>query len=376
MTHMAIPEMRLAFRQSASLDEVRAFLADVVRVVHPNVQGEWRLESTTPLPHPGHHGEDVLARTVWALGPASLEQVVEDGGGNPRDGFGYLMMFTFSDGARRASLRDNAWEPRPKELAFTLHGFDAAQLLAMRAAGKARFPADDTSNVTWAAYNVEACLALGARDVALALCEESLQREWPAFARESRVALQRALVGLVEGEKADQALAALLRLDPSDARLVEVAGGTRSLPGWTAAMAEKARAFIDPPMPSSEGWWTMKTVRAVSGPLVASAVQRALRLDEPNLFLSGVHESSAAAVVVSDDAGSVRGVVHRRIGAEWLTWLWTGVADQGAVVTSRFTMPMANVDVPAVESRLKWLGAVNESELETQLAKSGITLAR
>lgn len=373
MTHMAIPEMRLAFRQSASLDEVRAFLADVVRVVHPEVAGAWKLESTTPLPHPDHGGEDVLAKTVWSLGPASLEQLVEDGGGNPRDGFGYSMTFTFTDGARKVSLRDTAWEPKPKELAFTLQGFDAAQLLAMRAAGKARFPSDDTSNVTWAAYNVEACLALGAREVALALCEEGLKREGPAFARRSRVILQRALVGLVDGAKADQALATLLRLDASDPRLLEV--GTRALPGWTREMAARARTFVDPPMPTADGWWTMKTARPVSGSLSVSAVQRALRLDEPNLFLTAVRESSAAEVMISDDLGSVRGIVHRRVGAEWFTWLWTGVGDQGAVVTSRFTLPTTN-DAPAIESRVKWFGPVNEADLAAQLAKSGITLER
>lgn len=376
MTPMASHEMRLAFRQSASLDEVRAFLADVVRVVHPEVRGDWTLEATTPLPHPDHSGEDVLAKTVWSMGPASLEQLVEDGGGNPRDGFGYAMTFTFTDGARKLSLRDNAWEPKPKDLAFTLQGFDAAQLLAMRAAGKGRFPADDTSAATWAAYNVEACLALGAREVALALCEEGLQRAGPAYARRSRVILQRALVGLVDGAKADQALANLLRLDASDPRLVEVASGTRMLPGWTQEMAARARTFVDPPMPAADAWWTMKTPRQVPGSHAVSAVQRALRIDEPNLFLSGVRESSAAEVVISDDLGSVRGIVHRRSAGEWFTWLWTGAGDQGAVVTSRFTLPMANNDVPAVESRLKCFGPVNEADLVVELAKSGITLER
>lgn len=368
--------MRLAFRQSASLDEVRAFLADVVRVVHPEVAGEWSLVSKTPLPHPEHSGEDVLAKTVWSLGPASLEQLVEDGGGNPRDGFGYAMTFTFTftDGERRASLRDNAWEPRPKSLAFTLHGFEARHLVAMREAGRARFPSDDTSNVTWAAYNVEACLQLGARELARSLCEEALAREWPAFARSSRVALQRAHVGLVEGVKADEALAVLLRLDPSDQRLVEVATGARSLPGWTQAMAARAGTFVAPPMPGDDGWWTLKTARPVSGSLVVASVARALRLDAPTLFLDGVQGAAAAEVTVADERGSVRGMVHRRTAGEWVTWLWTGVDDQGAVVTSRFED--STKKELAAQSRLKWLGGAPEAALAAELAKSGITLER
>lgn len=374
MARMASIEMRLAFRQSASLDEVRAFLADVVRVVHAQVAGEWSLVSKTPLPHPDHSGEEVLAKTVWSLGPASLEQLVEAGGGNPRDGFGYSMTLSFVDGERKLTLRDSAWEPKPKELAFTLHGFEARHLVAMREAGRARFPADDTSNVTWAAYNVEACLQLGARELARSLCEESFGRAWPAFARSSRVALQRAHVGLVEGVEADQALAALLRLDPSDQRLGEVATGARTLPGWTKEMAVRARTFVAPPMPDDTGWWTMKTARPVSGSLVVASVARALRLDGPTLFLDGVQGIAVAEVTLADERGSVRGMVHRRSAGEWFTWLWTGVDDQGAVVTSRFEE--STKTAVAAQSRLKWLGGVPEEALAAELVKSGITLVR
>lgn len=140
--------MDLVYHRAAPLALVREFLADVVRVVRPDSEGPWICGSSTPLPHDGHGPLEALARTHWQLGEASLLQVVEGGVGDPRDGFGFDILFALSvpgsDGApRTASLVDCSREPYPSKLGFILEGFTAAECSQVRAAGDARFTSED-----------------------------------------------------------------------------------------------------------------------------------------------------------------------------------------------------------------------------------------
>ena len=193
--------MHLAYRQAAPFTLVRDFLADVVGLVRPGTAGSWTIESCTPLPHEGHGPLDVLARTEWRLGEATLVQSIEGGDGNPRDGYGFMMFVELAvpgadGGLRRLSLHTGSWDPHPSELSFTLEGFTAAEFLQARAAGCARFVNDDTANPVWAAHNVEALMKLGERSVARQLLTEAVARPGPAWARSAQERLRCALVEL------------------------------------------------------------------------------------------------------------------------------------------------------------------------------------
>lgn len=381
--------MRLAFRQGASLDEVRSFLAQVVRLARRSAVGEWKLTEKTPLPHDGLGPMSELARTKWALDGATLDQKVEGGSGNPRDGYGFDMAITVSatgdDGRPRGvSLSDGSYDPAPKELVFSLSGFTAAEFLAAREAGKQRFSRDDTANPIWARDNVAELKAQGAFEAARALAVEGLAQQAPAFARLSRLELRQQLIALTADPGERAALEAVsLTEDLNDvARLDAVASGALVLPGWTPDRATRLLASVRPWRPTSlplfggaaarwldHPWWQPARAATLTGWFAANnqahevkwdganreirvviprgpklpvtlamamdAVKRALGLFDVTLYLQGGVDERADGSVIAGDR--FRGIAWRKgpeAGVEW-AWLWTGDGFDGAVLAAR-----------------------------------------
>lgn len=150
---------RLSFKTAAAFEAIRAFCADVVRVVHPSESGEWKLTSSVARPHEGHGPLAVLAHTTWQLGTATLLQKIDGGDGSPRDGYGFDMSLvcelTGDDGVpRKLLLSAGSWDPHPNSVSPELIGLTPAEFFAIRALGAGRFGNDETSNVTWCRVDV------------------------------------------------------------------------------------------------------------------------------------------------------------------------------------------------------------------------------
>lgn len=375
--------MRIAFRGGASVDEVRAYFAALIGPA----AGPWQEIGRTPLEHEGLGPDPQLARTHWRLGEATLEQTVQGGSGNPRDGWGYdLVMKATLPGGRRISVDGGAYEPRFPSLAFVLNGFSAAQFENARAAGRARFTDDDTSHPVWARENAQELAALGARDLACELIREALRRKAPDFARAAQRDLRRQLIGLTDDPAARAALEAeALRQDPTDVEgLAAVASGTKVLPGWQPEVAAQILARVRPwrkeseahLAPESRKWagpagadwfWVnqqafeVKVIdgartRVPKGPLLPAPFAHVVELVRAALAIEGLGLSPHAVPAGRDEdcdgvvvgGAQVRAMAYRRDAAlEWM-WLWTGEGLRGAVVVSTRSAP--------VETRLCWLG--------------------
>lgn len=391
--------MDLSFRQPAPLALVRDFCADLVRLLRPGIGGEWTLVSSTPRPHHWLSPLPDLAVMEWRLGEATLVQsVVGDEEGNPRDGYGFHIQFELAvagtDGVvRTLSLADSGWEPFPQQLHFSLQAFTVDEWCKAREAGRARFANDETAQAIWAAQNVEAFLALGARSQARLLVEEALARPGEASARGSVRDLRRALVDLTD-EPTARALAEsrLLVDDPTDvARLERIAQGTLVLPSWTPRAAAHVLAVMQPWRPASaavlgevalrwfehpwwkgtrrDGWSSLREQPALQPLPVSRAVQAARRaLGITDVDLSFRHLRPAVRRAsdgllrgLDGDSARVRAVVHSRERADgfehhW-TWLWTGEGLEGAVLVSRLALPLDEQDEPVpVDTHLAWLG--------------------
>lgn len=402
--------MRLAFRQSAPLALVRAFLADLVRLVRPEITGDWaHTGSTSP---PTESPNDSIERTEWQLGEAKLTQTIDKHGGNPREADDYQLTLDLSvhgaDGvARKVSLYDGTYEAQPKELRFVLVGFTADEFLRARKAGRARFTNDDTAHPMSARENIEACIKAGAPSTARALAEEALNSPNPAWDFFSRRAVQRSLFELTD-DLAARAVeeGQLLRGDPTDTdRLARVASGALVLPQWPAGAAARVLAVMQPWRPSASlaevadrwldhPWWRPargSTLRSWSSlrrqhyggtlrnltpegeprPLpvmdAVAAVQKTLGLGEVGAAICGPAPQATEGRILSleGDVVRVRAMAYFRERTEafehhW-TWLWTGEGLEGAVVVTRVAPPF-DLKASPVETMVTWLGGAARFE--------------
>ena len=126
-------EPRLSFNRGASWEELRDAASQIVDELGIT-PAPWRRTEHQTLVDKQHMGQ--AFGSVWARPGAELEEVVESGSGNPRDGYGYDMRWTLVAklGTRTllVNLSDSAWDPRPRALSFTFKGFEPRELEASK----------------------------------------------------------------------------------------------------------------------------------------------------------------------------------------------------------------------------------------------------
>lgn len=184
--------MHVLYDEEGSFTVLRAFLADVVRVVRPEVEGEWVKVKSTPLPHPFMGHDPALVATEYTLGPATLVESVEGEPGprDPRDGHAYVVAVTLrvagGDGlTRTAKLGCTSWTLAPRPVHFELTRFTAAELAGVRAAGRRHFTRDHSAHETWALRNVTEVLREGRGLARAAPAREASRREALQLVREA-----------------------------------------------------------------------------------------------------------------------------------------------------------------------------------------------
>jgi hypothetical protein len=212
--------MRIAFRCSASVESVRAYLGELAG-------GAW--ECTSP-------GDPAMGPSDWRLGEATLHQEIREGEGNPRDGYGYDLSMTarLSQG-RQISIIGSNHDLSFNALTFELRGFSPSQFVHARTLGCARFERDDTGHPVWARENAREADQAGDRGLARTLLIEGLRPRPPDFTIAAQRDLRRHLIALTEDAGARTAL------EPP------VLGPVTSRQAWRPSLRERRRCRAGDP---------------------------------------------------------------------------------------------------------------------------------
>lgn len=168
MTQARLRHLSLYFHGRRELSEVREAMVESYRVLVGADQAPVLEKlSREAVEHPMGWSSEPAGKTRWA-GPSGLrlEEAIEYGPGNPRDGWGFHMTWTLEapeDGPLKIRVREADWEPRPKYVKVELAGpkLGLTDFDRVRAALRERFGVEgDRSDEPWmACENARSMLA-------------------------------------------------------------------------------------------------------------------------------------------------------------------------------------------------------------------------
>lgn len=177
--------LRFVFAGPLEPERVHAALRAVAPVLAPGEHAWEQVEGESP---PDRNGGAPLFRARWRSDRgAELRASLENGSGNPRDGWGYHAFAALEVGESELRVAGAAWERRFRDARFEgalpAEAFDAVRAALADALGTE----DRTDAPPWAAENARALLRAGRRDEARALLRRSKEKHPEAGPERARL---------------------------------------------------------------------------------------------------------------------------------------------------------------------------------------------